>query len=190
MTARTVTVREADLQALLDRVDELERDLARARSAPRPMFRAVNFSQEAADRIAELEHALGITARVPASFRRLIGQHHGPCVKILGMLIARARITQEAAYIGLFSDRPDVEQPEPKCIDVYICALRKALRRHDIAIETIGGGLGWRLPPEMRARAEQLLLTAADHEPAPLLRAGGGVTEWPTTAAQKAARRG
>jgi two-component system cell cycle response regulator CtrA len=114
------------------------------------------------DRIADLEAALGMTARIPSRlYRKLKFSRWRPCEKLLGMFMTREMLTREACYLVLYEMREEENQPSTKLVDVYVCALRAALKPYDIEIKNVWGK-GWYMPAESKKKLAELI---AEHQP-------------------------
>lgn len=72
---------------------------------------------------------------------------------VLGVLVHRRLATPGAILAAVYRDMAR-DEPDEKIVDVFICKIRQKLRRAGIAIETVRG-MGWRLPPETRARLRE-----------------------------------
>lgn len=68
---------------------------------------------------------------------------------VLGAIVTRGQLSRLALYDMVFGLRSENEQPEPKIIDVFVCKVRKKLKRHapDVAIQT-NWGAGYFMSPE------------------------------------------
>lgn len=92
--------------------------------------------QQLRDRVAELEHVIGITDAIPLSAKlRLQGVYKGDYA-LLGILLARPFVPRVAIYDAMYGMRAEGEQPDMKVIDVRMSHLRKGLRQHGIEIKT------------------------------------------------------
>jgi DNA-binding response OmpR family regulator len=78
------------------------------------------------DRIEELKGLLGLNIKLHSSLHLTKDQR-----QMFGMLLAREAVTRDALYTALYGHRPDCDQPgDPKIIDVQLCKLRGALKKH------------------------------------------------------------
>lgn len=108
-------------------------------------------NQRLRDRVAQLEEVVGFTIDLPIFLG--LTTHEA---RLFGALMKRPVWTKEQLLFALYSGRHDDEQPEIKIIDVYVCKARKKLARFGIQIETLWGQ-GYRLSPEMKAKAMALI---------------------------------
>jgi DNA-binding response OmpR family regulator len=111
------------------------------------------------DRIEDLERILGLKVEVHSSLRLAPDER-----KIFGVLLARQIMTKEALFIVLYGARPDCDQPtDIKIVDVQVCKLRAALKRHCIkhglpVVEiSTQWGTGYFMTQQNKARARALL---------------------------------
>ena len=110
-------------------------------------------------RIEQLEGMLGYEFETPR-FLGLTKQES----KLFGLLMARtALVTQDLAVDALYGGQP--EERDPRIVDVFICKLRKKLKRWDIKIETVWG-LGFRIPALDKAKAKTIMAEQARVEAA------------------------
>ena len=108
--------------------------------------------QQLEDRIAELEHALGLTAAVPAPGwdARLIGVLPPTARALLHMLIKRPFLSKEAVMIALYDGRRECHVPPAHGISVYLHQIRRRyLAELDIEIKNVWGK-GWYIETEQR----------------------------------------
>jgi two-component system, cell cycle response regulator CtrA len=117
-----------------DRIALLEADNARLR-----------------ERVATLEDQLGMS--VEASLALGLTPKEA---QLFGLLLARDTITKEQALANIYGLRPDGDEPEIKIIDVFICKIRRKLRRFGVEITTHWGA-GYSLDAENKARARALM---------------------------------
>lgn len=77
---------------------------------------------------------------------------------ILATLLKRAEVTKAQLHIVIEQNRPSANRDEtdPKMVDVLICHLRKKLKPHGVAIETVWG-IGYLISPTERDKAVRLL---------------------------------
>ncbi len=112
-------------------------------------------NDELRERCRMLEEMVGMRIDAPVLLG-LTGQE----AALFGMLLKRDIVTKEAAMTGLYGTRTggggDVQI---KIVDVFICKLRKKLRRFDIEVETVWGR-GYAMPATSRAIAQDLLTHA------------------------------
>lgn len=86
--------------------------------------------------------------------------------RMLSVLVEReGGLTPHGLYVALYGHK--FYQPEPKIIDVFLCHLRRKLRPHGMAIETVGHGAEGlrRLLPDARARLREWGHAKAEAEP-------------------------
>ena len=77
--------------------------------------------------------------------------------RLLEVLLARIIATEDMIMTWLYSGG---EYPEHKIIDVFICKMRKKLKRHGIEIETVWGR-GYRLTAGMKDKVRGAINAAA-----------------------------
>ena len=131
--------RDYDLAARLEAVED-ENDLLR-------------------ERVKQLEEVLGFRFLPPA-----IWGLTGSEAAVVGCLLARDLATKEALHLA--TQRSGADEPsEPKIVDVYICKVRKKLRRFGIEITT-RWGVGYELTPEMKAHARTFIDSEVEVAPA------------------------
>ena len=106
--------------------------------------------QVLADRIAELEHALGITAEQPHFLAT--GLCRGARIT-LELLLTRPFVTKEAVLIATRkSPADDHTAIKPGLAAIYVCRVRRYLRRgHAVTVRTVWGE-GWLIEPADRAK--------------------------------------
>jgi DNA-binding response OmpR family regulator len=102
------------------------------------------------EKIRMLEEAMGLRIEAPLVFQ--LTRHEA---MMFGILFKRELVTKQLAMDALYGDRIDIE-PEIKIIDVFVCKLRKKLKRFDIEVETVWGQ-GYRMPAQSKALAAALL---------------------------------
>lgn len=126
----------------------------------------MSYVQQLEDRVAELEDAMGLTAKIPRSlfpremFNGKGGFSFNRVSEILGILIRREFADRNAVFDCMYGHQPEVSQPPIKILDVYISHARKMLRCHGIEIETIWGR-GWCVSPANKAKLREVI---AEHE--------------------------
>ncbi len=114
-----------DLQA---RIDVLESELELAK-----------------ERIRQLEEAFGMTIDAPLMLR-LTGSE----ARVLGVLLTRDMVHKPQIMAALYNERiHDDEIPETKIVDVFVCKMRKKLKRFGVDVETVWGQ-GYKLSPDSR----------------------------------------
>lgn len=97
------------------------------------------------ERIGEFEALLKVEWQPPLELALTPSE-----VQILRLLVAREDIvTRQQIMTFFYALRPDVEQPEEKIVDVYVCKVRAKLRPFGLNVETVWGR-GYRLSPETR----------------------------------------
>lgn len=96
------------------------------------------------DRVAELEHAMGLTAEfpdavIPREFFTL-NIHGIPKMReFLSIVFARPFASREAMYIAMYGSRPEADQPSMKILDVFACRVRQTLKSHGLEMQTTWG---------------------------------------------------
>ncbi|WP_445493167.1 helix-turn-helix domain-containing protein [Rhodopseudomonas sp. RCAM05734] len=103
------------------------------------------------DRLAALEEVMGMRIEVP--FILQLTRHEA---QLFGFLLKRDLITKEQGMTVLYGDRAGGEEVEIKIIDVFVCKIRKKLKRFGIEIETVWGQ-GYRMSAASKAIVEDLL---------------------------------
>jgi len=98
------------------------------------------------DRVEQLEEALGINLELPNELGLTPLE-----TKILGMLVKRDIINRDVMFAGLYSDRLENHQPDPKTIDVHICKLRKKLKSIGVRVYS-RYGVGYYLDKEAKEK--------------------------------------
>lgn len=113
------------------------------------------------DRIAELEHALGVTAKFPRRFIRSYPRKAGE--RLLGLLMARAYVPCDTAFEVMFGDRAEAEQPTSEnYVRSIVCRLRSDLGKHGVSIETgEWGTAGYYITEENKTKLRALLAELA-----------------------------
>ena len=83
----------------------------------------------ARERIEELERLLGM--RMPKPRSEVFNGLSGLGWKLLGLLVKQPLVTREYAFIALYGDRSDEEQPTSlRIIDTNVTRLNKAISPH------------------------------------------------------------
>lgn len=113
--------------------------------------------QQLRDRVAELERVLGLTARFPKTILAEGTRMTLQCEKVLGLLMARNTITIEAAYVAVYGDRPECDQPSVGSVEIALYWLRKGLRPHGITIRNVYGRGLWYLDDADKAKIRALI---------------------------------
>lgn len=72
---------------------------------------------------------------------------------ILSELMRRESVSKQRASNALYAHRVDDNIPEPKIVDVFVCRLRRKLKRHGVEITTAWGA-GYYLTPEAKRAIE------------------------------------
>jgi two-component system, cell cycle response regulator CtrA len=80
---------------------------------------------------------------------------------ILTELIRRESLSKNGARRALYSHRIDDNIPAEKIVDVFVCKMRKKLKRHGIEIATAWGA-GYYLTPAMKRAVESLTSELSD----------------------------
>ncbi|WNV10116.1 hypothetical protein [Tardiphaga sp. 709] len=106
------------------------------------------------DRIEELEGLLG--AGKEDLDRLAVFGMPAICSVILGLLLKRVVVRREAAYVVIYGNRPEAEQPQIKGLDVYVWRVRQRLRLHQIELKT-QFRVGWYLTPDDKAKINALI---------------------------------
>lgn len=77
--------------------------------------------------------------------------------RLLAFLMNSICPTKEQCLSALYWDRPN-DEPELKIVDVFVCKIRKKLKRIDetLIIETIWG-VGWRMTPATKDKLKTML---------------------------------
>jgi two-component system cell cycle response regulator CtrA len=96
------------------------------------------------ERVAALEAELIEARPLPIEWQ-LTAQE----CRVFGTLVNRELATKSAIMTALYHDRDD--EAEEKIVDVFICKIRKKLKRFNIEIKTVWGQ-GYCLPAAERAR--------------------------------------
>lgn len=80
--------------------------------------------------------------------------------KIFAVMVAASGrdVDKDRIFEAVYGDEPD--PPMTKIIDIHIFKLRKKLSRHGVTIETIWGGVGWRI-----SDAGQRVVAARERRP-------------------------
>jgi len=107
-------------------------------------------NDELREKVRVLEDLIGSRIEAPPMFSLTPSEE-----KVLGLLQKREMATKNQIMYALYAARPD-EDPQLKIIDVYICKIRKKLKRFGIEIET-RWGRGYALTPASKAIIQQLL---------------------------------
>lgn len=103
------------------------------------------------EKILSLEQALGVRIETPLILG-LTGQE----AKMFGILLKREMVTRQQAMDVLYGDRPESDEAEIKIVDVFVCKMRKKLKRFDIEIESVWGR-GYRMPAQSKSTARSML---------------------------------
>ena len=111
--------------------------------------------QRLRDRIEDLEALLGldrkIASRLRDAFMITLAQ-----AETLGFMLRRNFVSHDALYIAMYGARPECDWPEIRILDVHVCHLRAALKKHGIAIKTKWGE-GWTISPADKAKVHAVL---------------------------------
>lgn len=97
-------------------------------------YRLPETYEEALERIAQLEDALGQRKICPTNLQLTPTQ-----ARIVGLLAARGWVRRDSMMMVLYSDRSDKDQPRPDILGKLIFDVRKKLRKAGIKIETAHG---------------------------------------------------
>lgn len=79
--------------------------------------------------------------------------------RILAFLLRTGTAEKVRLYNWLYAERHR-ELPDPKCIDVHVCHLRRKLEPLDVVIET-AWGVGYTIPENSRQKLRQLMTPAS-----------------------------
>jgi two-component system cell cycle response regulator CtrA len=101
------------------------------------------------DRVEELEQILGMKN----DQLYVLGLSFTP-TKLLGLILHRKRVSRDQAMVALYDGCND--RPDDRVIDVYMCHIRKALKPHDIQIETLWS-VGWSMTEGNKQRLRELV---------------------------------
>lgn len=99
-------------------------------------------------RIDELEDILGFRFLPPLEWQLTPNE-----ARIFGVILTRPLATKAALMSALYRDEGR-DPAEPKIIDVFVCKIRKKLKRFGIAIETRWAE-GWFMTAEMKAACKE-----------------------------------
>lgn len=103
------------------------------------------------DRVATLERDLMATVPLPPGLG-LTPQEE----RIFLMLLRRDACTKEQLMNGAYDHHHEGDLPHIKIIDVFICKLRKKMKIHDVAINTLWGR-GYSMSPAAKQRATAMI---------------------------------
>jgi len=70
--------------------------------------------------------------------------------RVFGVLLTKDRVSKDQMMTAMYGLRSNCDVAAEKICDVYICKLRKKLKRFEVTIHT-DWGQGWRLDPRDRA---------------------------------------
>ncbi len=101
------------------------------------------------ERIAALESELRGERKFRAPLVMGLTHHEAG---VLRVLYERKIATKRAIMDDLYSDRPN-DIPEPKIVDVFVCKLRRKLRKFDVPITTVWGE-GYTLTDDARRKID------------------------------------
>lgn len=118
-----------------------------------------NENETLRERVAVLEKSLGMRFDAPLC----LGLAGSEAI-LFGVMMAREIMTKEAALVALYSDRLR-DEPDQKIVDVFICKLRKKLKRFGLAVET-QWGRGYYFTAETKGRIRALGDITQAREPA------------------------
>jgi len=108
-------------------------------------------NEELRERILQLEKELGMHIEVPLMFDITASE-----ARVLGALLERDLVTKETGMLALYSDKPLDSEVEIKIVDVFICKLRRKLKKWDVEILT-AWGRGYYLDEENKAKVRAYL---------------------------------
>lgn len=97
------------------------------------------------ERIAYLESSLGLDFLAPAEYGLTPKES-----AVLGVLMSRELAKKETVMLAVYQD---MDTPEIKIVDVFICKIRKKLEPFGLGIET-RWGLGYYLTPDTKRKIE------------------------------------
>lgn len=114
-------------------------------------------NDELRERIRQIEEQLGMGFVAPMAFDFTRTEE-----AVFGALLARDIATKEMARLAMYADahRSEDEETDIKIVDVYICKLRKKLKRWDIEIKT-AWGRGYYIDADTKAKVRSLLKPTA-----------------------------
>lgn len=115
------------------------------------------------DRVAELEDATGLTAKVPRHLipRDLISGARvaSPMVcRVIGILLTRDFGDRDALFSTLYGAKHEDEQPDIKCLDIHVSQARRGLRSLGVEIKTLYGR-GWYMDEANKTKLRALIKT-------------------------------
>lgn len=111
--------------------------------------------QRLQDRVAELEHILGLDRTLTSKIREMFALEPEHAA-LLAVLYRREFVTRDALYAVLCSDKPECDWPDIKTMDNRIFKIRRKLEGHGITIDTTVGE-GWSMPAQSRATMRMLI---------------------------------
>lgn len=103
------------------------------------------------ERIDQLEALLGMRTLAPIEFGLTPNE-----ARAFGVLLARDVATKDAIMSALYGGKADIDQAEPKIVDVFICKTRKKLKPFNIEIKTSWGS-GYYLDAATKARVRAMM---------------------------------
>jgi len=109
--------------------------------------RRVDLLEEELDIAKERIRSLAVAKEFDRSFTVAFGLTGGEN-QILSCLLARENATKEQIMHEIYANRID-DAPQTKIIDVYVCKLRKKLKKHGVDIATAWGS-GYYMTKEMK----------------------------------------
>ncbi len=98
-------------------------------------------------RVDTLERALGLQLDAPVAFGLTASE-----ARVRGVLLNRDHAGKETIMLALYGGLHQQDEAEIKIVDVFVCKMRKKLKRFGIEIETVWGR-GYRMTPEMKVAA-------------------------------------
>lgn len=107
------------------------------------------------DEVRVLQQQLGHRIAIPTCLRLTVTEQ-----RLLARLYASDEANKEQLLDAVVGDRLDIDAPEIKIVDVFICKIRRKLTGWGIEILTLWGR-GYTLPATSRARLAELM--AAEH---------------------------
>lgn len=125
------------------------------------------MDQEA--RIEALEAEVFRLRELVANYEIALGAEFEPHValglteleaRIVGLLVKKGSATREQIFHVLYGLRNEIDVPEMKIVDVFVCKGRQKLKRFGIEIKTVWGQ-GYAMDEDSRAKCRELCGGAA-----------------------------
>ncbi len=108
-------------------------------------------NEELRERIKQLEQQIGMVVNVPLMMDVTASE-----AKVLGVLMERELATKEVIMLALYSTRGGDDEAEIKIVDVFICKVRKKIKKWGIEIKT-SWGRGYYMEAESKAKMRSYL---------------------------------